>query len=250
MSHDDNDDDVSDLDLFAPIVVQKSSSPAPPPPQATVELTFVDVEDNLRTDVTLVTCKELQLYGMQLVSVGDTVTKLSDVTVVSLMDNAFSAVPEWLLGMTRLEFITMSCNRVTKLPHGIAQLRVLRELHLDWNRLVDLPPELGQLSALEQLALSNNELASAPPELANLTRLRSLSLHSNRLTSSGLPSAIGRLTALTALYVRLSFVAVSNFTVSSRAAQQQSALASSSRNRAHVLAQVVVGEALLESDLA
>ena len=94
-------------------------------------------------------------------------------------------------GLSNLDELLLSGNRLTSLPPGIFRgLHSLTTLWLSSNSLLRLPEEIFTgLGNLETLTLAGNQLTSLPPGIfRGLHSLRSLSLGHNLLTA--LPSGI------------------------------------------------------------
>jgi Leucine-rich repeat (LRR) protein len=86
--------------------------------------------------------KELNLYGVLL-----------------------TELPETLGQLTQLQSLDLSQNFLTTLPDWIGNLNQLQSLYLSYNKFTDLPPSLAQLEKLQTLDLNanplNRELAAA-----------------------------------------------------------------------------------------
>ena len=116
------------------------------------------------------------------------------------LPQGITTIPEYFfVGLTHLQKLFLSKNRLTSLPPSIGRLTSLQKLFLSNNKLTSLPPEIGQLRSLRELFLSNNRLTELPAEIRNLTSLQKLSLSNNRLTS--LPPEIGQLRSLSELFL-------------------------------------------------
>src|SRR5271165_373205 len=88
-----------------------------------------------------------------------------------------------LTGLTSLQSLDLSANRLSSLPPEITKLKRLQSLDLNANQLSSLPPEITELTSLQSLDLSANQLSSLPPEIGKLISLQSLDLRSNQLSS-------------------------------------------------------------------
>jgi hypothetical protein len=126
-----------------------------------------------------------------------TVRGLSRLEVLSLTSNRITSIPPEIRELVRLERLGVSDNRLSVLPAEIGDLTRLRRLHADSNDLTTLPPEIGRLDGIRELLLSNNQLTTLPAAVGDLTALEWLSVAHNELTS--LPSRIGDLAELTGL---------------------------------------------------
>lgn len=118
----------------------------------------------------------------------------SQLKVLNLSGNQFTAIPESVLEFNNLKSLYMGENQIRTLPKTLTRLHRLRFLYLGGNQLTDIPDDVGKLSKLESLSLCENKISSLPPSIANLKKLRSLYLHMNKLTT--LPVEILRLNSL------------------------------------------------------
>ena len=139
----------------------------------------------------------LDLSGNQLTTVPDWIGQLTALTSLDLNDNQLTTVPDWIGQLTALTSLSLSVNQLTTLPDSIGQLTALTSLDLSVNQLTTLPDWIGQLTALTSLSLSVNLLTTVPDWIGQLTALTRLSLSGNQLTT--VPDSIGQLTALTSL---------------------------------------------------
>jgi Leucine-rich repeat (LRR) protein/GTPase SAR1 family protein len=150
------------------------------------------IEDARRSGAT-----ELDLRGMGLRKLPESLGRLVKLQVLDLSFNELTALPEWLGQLTRLVSLDLSCNQLTALPEGLGRLTQLQLLRLWQNELTALPESLGQLTQLESLNLSRNKLTALPESLGLLRKIKSLDLFCNKLTA--LPESLGRLTKLRTL---------------------------------------------------
>ena len=142
---------------------------------------------------------ELDLSANQLTTVPDSIGRLTALTKLSLSANRLTAVPDWIGQLTALTTLDFESNQLTAVPDSIGQLTALTELLLDGNQLTAIPDSIGQLTALTELYLHGNQLTTVPDSIGQLTALTALFLSANRLTA--VPDWIGQLTALTRLFL-------------------------------------------------
>ncbi|NQU20766.1 MAG: TIR domain-containing protein [Candidatus Nealsonbacteria bacterium] len=109
-------------------------------------------------------------------------------TELDLSGLSLTSVPESLGQLSGLMELGLSGNQLTSLPESLDQLSCLEELWLFDNQLTSLPESLGQLSRLETLYLSDNQLTSLPESLRKLAALKELYLHGNE--AIGLPPEV------------------------------------------------------------
>ncbi|MEM6835659.1 MAG: COR domain-containing protein [Cyanobacteria bacterium P01_C01_bin.120] len=175
------------------------------------------IEDALRSNAT-----ELNLSGLRLTSIPESIFQLTQLTRLSLNqnwlielpkdlgklkslvrlsldDNKLIAVPSELGKLSNLTRLDLNKNQLSVVPKEIGHLENLVELYLDQNRLISVPSELGQLSNLNRLSLDQNRLTSIPPELCQLINLTALYLDQNQLNS--IPKELKELNSLTELYL-------------------------------------------------
>ena len=117
-----------------------------------------------------------------------------------------------LRGLTRLQ-VSGAQGLVGNLPRELGQLRQLQSLIIAFVGISGpIPAEIGQLTNLTYLSFFNNHLTGPlPAQLGNLTRLQSLYLGNSyrvplgtaNVYTGGIPSAMGKLAALTTFELSL-----------------------------------------------
>ena len=143
---------------------------------------------------------ELDLSGMALTELPETLGNLTQLTSLNLHSNQLTTLPETLGNLTQLTSLDLRDNQLTTLPETLGNLTQLTTLYLLSNQLTTLPETLGNLTQLTTLDLDDNQLTTLPETLGNLTQLTTLDLRSNQLTT--LPETLGNLTQLTELYLQ------------------------------------------------
>lgn len=113
---------------------------------------------------------------------------------VSLANQGFTSMPEWIRGLAGLTTLDLGSNKLSTLPEWLGELIHLSILDLGDNELQTLPPSIGNLTGLKVLNLIRNQLTDLPDSVRHLTSLTTLDLGGNQL--SELPAWIGDLTAL------------------------------------------------------
>ncbi len=141
--------------------------------------------------------KKLDLSGLMLEQIPESISQLSNLTAVSLTDNQLNSIPESLGQLTKLTALFLSHNQLTAIPESLGQLTNLTGLDLDNNQLTAIPEFLSRLTNLINLYLSNNQLSTIPESLGQLINLTTLHLRGNRL--SAIPESLGQLSNLTKL---------------------------------------------------
>ncbi|MCP5522572.1 MAG: hypothetical protein H7A46_13605 [Verrucomicrobiales bacterium] len=143
--------------------------------------------------------KELNLNGMGLDELPESLGRLKQLEWLNLSENRLAKLPESLGQLTQLRWLDLSENRLTELPESLGQLAQLQVLHLSFNRLTGLPASFSKLKSVHQLSLGDNSFSDMPCEIFDLVRLDSLTLVRNRLAT--IPSAVSGLTVLRILYL-------------------------------------------------
>src|SRR5438105_15579661 len=86
-------------------------------------------------------------------------------TALDLSGVGLTELPESVARLSRLWGLVLSDNQLTMLPESVGQLSQLQILRLDGNRLTTLPEALRKLTRLEQLYLHDNEALGLPAEV-------------------------------------------------------------------------------------
>jgi internalin A len=152
------------------------------------------IREALKTGV-----KELDLSGLGLAEVPESLGQLSQLQALYLSGNQLTSVPESLGQLSQLQVLNLSGNQLTLVPESLGQLSQLQVLNLSGNQLTTVPEPLGQLSQLQALYLSDNQLTTVPESLGRLRELQVLYLFDNQLTA--MPESLGQLTKLKELYL-------------------------------------------------
>ncbi len=139
------------------------------------------------TDTTLAS---LSLFGNQLTTLSDSITRLQQLEVLYLGRNQFSTFPEQLCKLKSLRVLSLAYNELDSIPDCLCEMQNLEWIFLNNNQLVHLPDSIGKLQKLEQLLLKQNKLTKLPESLYDLSKLQVLDLGYNELSQldSGLAS--------------------------------------------------------------
>eukprot|EP00842_Homolaphlyctis_polyrhiza_P001216 jgi/Hompol1/2095/HPOL_003561-RA len=97
-------------------------------------------------------------------------------------------LPQGFGTVQMLEYLDLSCNKLTAISANFGYLTTLKELHMADNLLTALPKEIGNLTGLETLVLRDNKLKTLPDEFGKLTNLLLLNLQGNEFEK--LPSCL------------------------------------------------------------
>jgi internalin A len=142
---------------------------------------------------------ELNLRGLKLTSLPESLGQLSQLQDLNLSRNELTALPESLGQLTQLQILDLNENELTVLPESLGQLVNLRALRLSFNNLTAIPESLCQLANLNELSISRNELTALPAGLGQLANLKILYASSNLLVD--LPQSLCQLVNLVQLYL-------------------------------------------------
>ncbi|MES2488118.1 MAG: leucine-rich repeat domain-containing protein [Bacteroidota bacterium] len=92
---------------------------------------------------------------------------------LSVLNVPFTQLPEWVFGMSNLEYLMLRGNEAPVLPPSVANLQHLKTLRIENCEITALPPEIKMLKNLRQLSLSDTKVATLmlddlPPNLMQL----------------------------------------------------------------------------------
>ncbi len=104
-----------------------------------------------------------------------------------------------IAGLTVLEYLNLSHNKIDSIPNSIGDLKALTSLKMGDNKLKVLPDTIGDLLNLQSLSLYDNQLNSLPESFGSLLNLKYLYLKRNEIVS--LPDSIGNLSSLRFFYI-------------------------------------------------
>jgi internalin A len=108
----------------------------------------------------------LDLGGLGLETVPDSVRELDNIQYLSLNDNKIRELPAWIGELNTLVAIGAHNNALVRLPDELHQLSLLRGLYLEGNRLQQLPEALRALPLVD-LLLKNNPELNLPESILN-----------------------------------------------------------------------------------
>ncbi|WP_051786446.1 leucine-rich repeat domain-containing protein [Endozoicomonas numazuensis] len=153
--------------------------------------------------------KTLDLKGLNLTSLPNTVGDLTWLNVLSCEENELSELPESISKLTRLRELYCKKNCLKKLPDSVTVpgMKKLEVLQLSDNQLESLPAEIGNLKHLEVLDCFGNRFQTFPREIFECKHLVEVYLGRNSIAEvpSGL-SKLRHLRKLTLAYNRLQAV--------------------------------------------
>jgi len=105
---------------------------------------------------------ELQLYGIYLDFIPDSIEILNNLTYLNVSHNKLTKLPETIGNLTNLTHLWIDNNKLTKLPDTIGNLNNLTYLNISYNNLTYLPNEIINLSKLEYIYIKGNKLTDIP----------------------------------------------------------------------------------------
>lgn len=110
--------------------------------------------------------KTLDLSGLQLTALPDSIGKLTKLTSLDLSHNELTALPDTIGKLTELTSLNLSYNALTWVSEAIGKLTELTMLDLSCNELTALPHTIGHLTKLFDFSFDvNPDLSSPPPEV-------------------------------------------------------------------------------------
>jgi len=122
----------------------------------------------------------LNLRGLRLTSLPDSISKLTALQKLDLSDNRLRELPDSISKLTALQKLDLSDNRLRELPESIGKLTALQKLDLSDNRLRELPESIGKLTVLQWLDLSGHRLQKLPDSISKLAAHSDLFLNGHR----------------------------------------------------------------------
>jgi leucine-rich repeat protein SHOC2 len=187
-----------------------------------IEILINVIPDSIQN---LVQLNRLEVFhgGQQVVRIPKWLTKLTNLTTLSISNASFKDVPDLFkylknlkeLSLPRtiyygfpnyfidlkdlpLEKFSICCGQFTVLPKWINELKSLKELDISSTKITTLPDTIGNLGNLETLRLMfNRNFSGVPDSICNLQNLQALELNENNL--SEVPECLGKLKNLNML---------------------------------------------------
>ncbi|HST52411.1 MAG TPA: COR domain-containing protein [Pyrinomonadaceae bacterium] len=84
----------------------------------------------------------LDLSGMNLTELPESITQLSQLQMLSLDDNQLTTLPESITRLSRLQRLSLDNNQLTTLPESLRELKGLERLYLHRNESLGIPAEV------------------------------------------------------------------------------------------------------------
>jgi internalin A len=139
----------------------------------------------------------LDLSGLQLRSVPESVLDLPGLRELNLSDNRLRDAPAVIQHLPDLAELDVSDNALLELPVWLKEVRDLASLNVGGNQFLGAPAWLGELTQLTRLGLGSCGLIEIPPWIGRLETLGTLDLNGNWLTE--IPDWLGDRTTVTEL---------------------------------------------------
>ncbi|CAH8439383.1 unnamed protein product [Heterobilharzia americana] len=135
----------------------------------------------------------LDISNNLLCSLPHEIVELTSLTVLDVSKNCLEDI-DVICGLSGLQFLDVTENKLTKLPRTLWKLKGLQSLSCSSNQIAYLPEEVGYLKCLTILRVNNNKLSSLPRSFSKLTDLLLLQLDGNYFDH--IPSQIFSCTSL------------------------------------------------------
>jgi Leucine-rich repeat (LRR) protein len=132
----------------------------------------------------------LSLSGNQISTLPEETGMLYKLIHLDLSGNLFTDIPEAISRLQSLTMLDMSENLIKSFPEAVFKMG-LKVLNLNRNQISVIPERIGEISSLVNLYLNSNRIEEIPVEIAQLPNLEILQLDSNLL--SDLPREIAGL---------------------------------------------------------
>lgn len=123
----------------------------------------------------------LILKGNQLSALPKSFKIQSSLLLLSLCNNIFEEVPEWICTLPILSLLCFHGNRLSMLPEAIGNLKFLTTLSVSNNPLTTLPDSIGILKSLTELDIENTLIDTLPESIYELNTLKKISFDDKHL---------------------------------------------------------------------
>lgn len=150
----------------------KLGNSGPPEVKTPNNNTFVSLPEQL---FTLENLEILDLHGMHLKVLPNSISKLKKLKNLSLNGNDFAAFPECIYELSNLELLTISSGEIV-IDSRINKLQRLQQIYMPKADIKILPDEIGELKDLKVLYLRDTKLENFPKSLRNLKNLGELNI--------------------------------------------------------------------------
>lgn len=123
----------------------------------------------------------LILKGNQLTTLPESFKIQSSLLLLSLCNNHFEEVPEWICKLPMLSLLCFHGNHLSMIPEAIANLKFLTTLSVSNNPLTTLPDSIGALKSLTELHIENTLMDTMPESIFELKTLKKISFDDKHL---------------------------------------------------------------------
>lgn len=134
-------------------------------------------------------CTELFLRERNLKRFPTTILTIAPIMELDLSLNSLREIPDSLTSLSNLSILVLDSNEIHEFPLVICNLRTLHTLSLNGNRLTCLSESITQLTNLKRLYLNNNAFEKFPLQLQSLCVLEELFMDTKYMNPEELQNA-------------------------------------------------------------
>jgi Leucine-rich repeat (LRR) protein len=124
--------------------------------------------------------EKIKVLEIMSVIIDDKEYDISSIYKLCIREEKLIDLPEYVCKLTNLQILSLVDNGLTSLPNNIGNLTNLRILYLQSNLLTSLPDSFDKLTSLEILNIGENKFTHIP-NLSNLHKLENLGISNNQL---------------------------------------------------------------------
>ncbi|XP_051011849.1 leucine-rich repeat-containing protein 69 [Acomys russatus] len=149
------------------------------------KLTLLNMGNNLFEEVPeelkhLKSLKKLHLFGNRICRIAPGVFDgLQELVLLNLNGNRLTSLPQEISRLRNLTYLSISHNKLTRIPTELCSLEHLSVLYLNYNQLMCIPDEIKCLHNLQKLFLARNNIDVMPEGICHLKKLRILDIAGN-----------------------------------------------------------------------
>jgi Leucine-rich repeat (LRR) protein len=123
----------------------------------------------------------LENFHLQPMLLPSSMFQLQDIKNISMEQMHMISISNEISKLTNLTFLSISQSLFTAIPPSIFEIKSLRCLQMTKCYINQVDPDISKLSKLTFLNLSNNFITSVPLSLTSMTDLKYLSIYNNPL---------------------------------------------------------------------
>eukprot|EP01119_Soliformovum_irregulare_P016910 TRINITY_DN4962_c0_g1_i1.p1 TRINITY_DN4962_c0_g1~~TRINITY_DN4962_c0_g1_i1.p1 ORF type:complete len:427 (-),score=109.05 TRINITY_DN4962_c0_g1_i1:371-1651(-) len=127
---------------------------------------FPGIDPSEKSENILTNLRRLNLGDNGLLELTDDLALMANIKVIHLNMNKISSIQP-VMGLSQLEVLEASMNRITSIPDAINNLIHITQMDLSYNDLSDLPP-MSNLTNLRVISLIGNNISEMPSSLVEL----------------------------------------------------------------------------------